>query len=121
MTEQPGQSRSEANEGDALDEVLFLARAESRVNTVNSLLESGAASRRKLQARLDVSRTTLSRALQSLTDRGWVEKTGSACRLTRIGQLVVTEFTDMLRRWRESKPARSSSAGSQSTSKPPTC
>lgn len=78
------------------DQVLFLARAESRVRIVEHLVESGAATQRELRAELDASRTTVSRALQSLAERGWVDSERRTYRLTRAGEIIASEFTGLL-------------------------
>lgn len=75
-----------------LDHVLFLARAESRVRVMEVLRESGAATQRDLRTELDAARTTISRALQSLSERGWVEKSDSAYQLTSTGRILAVEF-----------------------------
>lgn len=79
-----------------LDQILFLARAESRVRILECLLSSGAASQRELRAELDASRTTVSRSLRSLEDREWVVHEEDGYRLTRVGQIVASEFVDTL-------------------------
>ena len=79
-----------------LDRVLFLARAESRVEILELLVDSNAATQRQLRARADASRTTVSRSLQSLTERGWVENSEGEYRLTRAGELIATSFLELL-------------------------
>ena len=79
-----------------LDQILFLARAESRVRVIELLVESGPATQREIRTRLDVSRTTVSRSLQSLQNRGWVEKSDGAYRLSRAGRIVAAEFGRLL-------------------------
>lgn len=74
------------------EQILFLARAESRVRVVEALAETEAATQRELRDRLDASRTTVSRALQSLEENGWVEKSDGAYRLTRAGEIITAEF-----------------------------
>ena len=78
------------------EQVLFLARAESRVQIVEHLIESGPATQRKLRTEFDASRTTVSRSLQSLTEKGWVEKSQNEYRLTRAGRVIAQEFMGML-------------------------
>ncbi|WP_255152457.1 helix-turn-helix transcriptional regulator [Halorarius halobius] len=78
------------------EQVLFLARAESRVRIMDALAEAESVTNRQLRDRLDASRTTVSRALRSLAERGWVEKSDGAYRLTRAGQHVATAFDRLL-------------------------
>ena len=86
----------EADGTEPRDQILFLARAESRVRVVELLVESGPATQREIRAQLDASRTTISRSLQSLTDRGWVERSDGAYRLTRAGRIIAAEFGQLL-------------------------
>jgi predicted transcriptional regulator len=81
---------------DPLDQIRFLARAESRVHIVERLLESGAATQRELRTQLDASRTTIARSLRSLEERGWVTNDGDGYRLTRIGAAIGGEFSGVL-------------------------
>lgn len=78
------------------EHLLFLARAESRVRILEALRESESATQLELRTRLDASRTTVSRALKSLTEQGWVERSDGAYRLTRSGALIAAEFTRLL-------------------------
>lgn len=84
------------DERGALETIRFLARAESRVRIMERLAESGAATQRDLRGKLDASRTTVARSLQSLSDRGWVETDDGAYRLTRSGASIIEAFSEML-------------------------
>lgn len=79
-----------------LGRIRFLARAESRVRIVESLLESSPASSRELRDHLDASRTTVSRAVRSLEEQGWVTRGDGAYRLTPVGQVIAREFLALL-------------------------
>ena len=83
---------------DPREQVLYLARANSRVQVVEQLVESGTATQQELRTHLDASRTTVSRALQSLSERNWVERRDTGYRLTTLGRVVANEFTGMLNR-----------------------
>jgi predicted transcriptional regulator len=78
------------------ERVLFLARAQSRAGIVETLAATGSATQRQLRERLNASRTTVSRALQSLTDRGWVEEANGEYRLTRSGDHIAVAFDRLL-------------------------
>lgn len=78
------------------EQIVFLTRAESRVRIVETLNESGPATQRELRGRLDASRTTVSRALQSLSERGWVERSDGEYSLTRTGAILATELGRVL-------------------------
>lgn len=79
-----------------LNQLLFLVRAESRVRIIEHLVKSGPATQRELRTHLDASRTTISRSLQSLVNRSWVEESDGAYRLSRAGQIIAAEFARML-------------------------
>jgi predicted transcriptional regulator len=82
--------------GSAREQVLFLARAESRVRIIEVLGASDSATQQELRAQVDTSRTTVSRALQSLTEAGWVERFDGGYRLTRTGEILAGEFGRLL-------------------------
>jgi predicted transcriptional regulator len=84
------------NDPTPLEQVRFLARADSRVDVLAALAEDGPASQRTLRDDLDVSRTTVARALQSLADADWVAAEDGAYHLTPAGRIVVSEFTGLL-------------------------
>jgi predicted transcriptional regulator len=79
-----------------LDEIVFLARAESRVRILEYLLASDSATQGELRTRLEASRTTISRALQSLTVKGWIETSDGQYHLTRSGELIAAAFSDLI-------------------------
>jgi predicted transcriptional regulator len=84
------------NDPAPLEQVRFLTRADSRVDVLAALAEDGPATQRTLRADLDVSRTTVARALQSLADADWVATEDGAYHLTPAGRIVVAEFTGLL-------------------------
>jgi len=87
---------AETSRHDAVERVQFLARATSRVRVVEHLLAAGPSGRGELRQELGASRTTVSRALQSLAEAGWVEADGRTYRLTRAGELVGEAFINCL-------------------------
>jgi predicted transcriptional regulator len=82
--------------GDPLDEILFLARAESRVRIMEHLSVAESATQRELRTQLDISRTTVARSLRSLEDNSWVENDGDTYRLTQAGSIIAEEFSQLL-------------------------
>lgn len=60
---------------------------------MEGLLEAESATQRDLRTRLGASRTTVSRSLSSLVERGWIERTDGAYRLTHAGRVVAEEFS----------------------------
>ncbi|MFB6139767.1 MAG: helix-turn-helix transcriptional regulator [Halosimplex sp.] len=81
---------------DPVEQVAFLARSETRVRVLERLHDCGPASQRDLRDRVDASRSTLSRALAALEERGWVEQSGGAYELTPKGGVVAEEFLGLL-------------------------
>ena len=79
-----------------LDDIEFLAASENRVRVLTYLRET-AASRQELHEETGVSRSTLSRCLSGLHDRGWITQSGSRCEITPLGRFFVDEFTELLR------------------------
>lgn len=78
------------------EQVLFLVRAQSRLQVVEALSAGESQTKRQLREQVEASRTTVSRALQSLSDRGWVEETNGEYQLTRAGQHIATAITRLL-------------------------
>lgn len=78
------------------DRILFLARAQSRVQILEHLMTVESATQHELRTNLEASRTTISRALNSLTDEGWVAQSDGAYQLTPVGRIVATAFADLL-------------------------
>lgn len=79
-----------------LEKVRFLAGATSRVRVMEYLAGSGPADQPELRANVAGSRTTISRALRSLEDEGWVATEDNTYRLTHTGSVVADEFADLL-------------------------
>lgn len=79
-----------------LEAVLFLARAESRVRILEHLIAADSATQSELRTQLAASRTTISRSLQSLMNKGWVDKSGDEYQLTRAGALISEAFGELL-------------------------
>ena len=79
-----------------LDDIEFLAASENRVRVLTYLRET-AASRQELHEGTGVSRSTLSRCLSGLQERGWITQSGSRCEITPLGKCFVDEFTELLR------------------------
>ena len=70
---------------DALDIVRFIIRSDTRVAALKRLFDDGAMTRRTLRNELDASRSTVTRTLNALEDRNWIEKQGRTYRLTPLG------------------------------------
>lgn len=96
MTDQQNSALSGDEETTPLDQILFLARAESRVLIIQHLVEWGPTTQRDLRDQLDASRTTVARSLRSLADEGWVKSNDGTYQLTKTGEVIATEFSSML-------------------------
>jgi len=81
---------------EAIDSVSFLSRAESRVCLMESLLENEPLDQRALQERLEYSRSTITRSLDSLAEVSWVTATSEGYQLTPVGRLVISDFRELL-------------------------
>lgn len=84
---------------DESDYLEFLARTPTRRAVLFALRGNGWTTHAQLRQRTDASRTTVSRTLDALVSRGWIESAGPEYRLTRLGAFVcatVEEFLDRL-------------------------
>lgn len=80
----------------AVEAIQFLTRADSRLAIMRALAVSDETTQRELQTALDASRTTVSRALRSLQDRGWIEAFPAGYRLTTTGELIASAVSELL-------------------------
>lgn len=76
---------------DALEAIQFLANSTNRVRVLEALTEEPT-SRRELQSSTGVSRSTVSRTLDSCESRGWVESEGSRYWITPLGEQMISAF-----------------------------
>ena len=77
-----------------IDRIRFLSRASSRVRILEFLAESTAVTERELRAELSLSRSTVSRGLDSLAEAGWVDDRSAGVELTPTGRLVIEAFSE---------------------------
>lgn len=75
-----------------IDQISFLARAESRVRIMEFLTESTSVTERELRDQLSLSRSTVARSVDSLAEVGWVSDRSTEVRLTPVGRLVIGAF-----------------------------
>lgn len=80
---------------DPIEHVAFVARSEHRLRVLEHLLESGSTTRYEFRDRIDASRSTVTRSLSALEDRGWITKSGNAYELTAAGQIVTDRFLSL--------------------------
>lgn len=79
----------------SLDDLEFLARAETRVRAIQLLAENSY-NRDELIDRLGISRATLSRLLRQFEDRDWVKKDSDGYTTTRFGSALAQDVTRLL-------------------------
>jgi len=77
---------------DSIEQISYLARAESRVRVLHRLSTAEPVDRRELCASLSLSRSAVVRAVDSLEERGWVAVDSDGVRLTPVGSLIIEEF-----------------------------
>ncbi len=76
--------------------VEFLARTHTRVRILDVLRDADGMTRNEFRERLDASRTTIQRNLETLTDRGILRQPGREYVLTAHGTHLATEFLTLL-------------------------
>lgn len=81
---------------DALDDVRFVSQSPVRVRFMLALTEDGPMNRCDLRASVDASRTTVSRNLEALVERGWVEEVNGEYRTTPGGELLTSALERLL-------------------------
>lgn len=88
MNERPERS-------ERIEEIEFVARSTNRVRILETLSERERATREDLREALAASRTTVSRNLDALRERGWVRQTDREYALTPGTEAVVDRFLDL--------------------------
>lgn len=78
-----------------IDDIAFLARSETRVGILRAM-KVHPRDRRDLATATDTPRSTLSRTLSELEERGWIERDGQLYELTTAGTLVIEQFVPLL-------------------------
>lgn len=78
-----------------IDDIAFLARSETRVRSMRAIDEHPR-DRRDLARATDTPRSTLSRTLSELEERGWIERNGQLYELTTAGTLLIEQFVPLL-------------------------
>lgn len=93
---------------DAIEEIAFLARSPVRVRALYVLQRRPCVGKRELREQLDGVRTTVTRNLNALEDRGWIEYTSEGYTITSCGRMIADELidlTDQVSRAVELRPA----------------
>lgn len=74
-----------------LREIQFLANSANRIRALDAL-RTGTKTRRDLQEKTGIPRSTVARILDDAESRGWVSSEGSQYRTTAFGEAMVSEF-----------------------------
>jgi predicted transcriptional regulator len=82
---------------DAIEYLEFLGRSRCRVIILASLREDGPLHRRDFDELLDVARTTLTRNLDALIERGLVRRENRTYRLTPVGGVISSELVNFVK------------------------
>lgn len=75
-----------------IEHVEFLSRSEHRVAVLRHLRESGPTTKREFREELAASRSTVTRSLSALEERGWIASNSDEYRLTAAGREVTDRF-----------------------------
>lgn len=81
---------------DAAEAVGRLTRSRNRMQLLAELRDGEPRHRDALREASDVSRTTLTRNLESLEEQGWIRSDGRTYRITPCGELVAEAVLDLL-------------------------
>lgn len=79
----------------AFDQITFLADSPSRLAVLETL-QAGPRERNELQEAVGVSRSTINRILEGLSERGWIVRDRRQYRITSSGRNVAAQFTTLL-------------------------
>lgn len=85
-----------ADDSASIDHIAFLARSKARVELLEELLERESVERHECREAVDASRSTVSRTLDALEERGWVACDGRQYELTATGSVVAESFLDLV-------------------------
>lgn len=83
--------------GDVVAELQFLSQSENRMKALDVLSSAEPVLRNELEIQLDVSRRTVNRIVNTLTDEGYVLDTPDGLTLTPVGALVADCLDSFLR------------------------
>ncbi|QAU13584.1 ArsR family transcriptional regulator [Halorubrum sp. BOL3-1] len=72
--------------------IAFLTRSPVRVRVLHALHRNGPVEKRELRDLVDGVRTTVTRNLTALEDRGWIEDTPEGYEITGCGRMIVEEL-----------------------------
>jgi len=82
-------------DGSTVEEIAFLSGSRTRFHALRALREADSLTKGELRDRFDASRTTVSRNLEALCERGLVAEIGTDYTLTRAGEVIATDLLDL--------------------------
>lgn len=82
---------------DVIENIEFLARSPNRVQILETLAEVGHAEKDELRTTVEADRTTVTRNLSALEDRGWIRTVNPTCTITPAGRDLVEDFQALVR------------------------
>lgn len=80
---------------DVAEVIRFLAQSDNRVAVLQVLQSGGRLDRYAIEERVDASRRTVIRTIDSLREQGYVVETGDGYRLTALGSVVVEVYDSL--------------------------
>lgn len=80
---------------DPIEHIEFLSRSQHRVAILRILCRSGPTTQREFRDQLSASRSTVTRALSALEERGWIVPNSGTYQLTAAGREVTEAFLDL--------------------------
>lgn len=81
---------------DVFEDLEFLARSPNRIQILEVLSEACRAEKDEIQAAIEGTRTTLTRNLDALEERGLIQTNNPECTITPSGQALVEDFLNLV-------------------------
>lgn len=81
---------------DVSDTLSFLSQSQNRAEVLTLVYEETGCNRYEIEEQVDASRRTVIRALDALTDRGYIEKRGQVYRTTSFGSFIAEAYQEFV-------------------------
>lgn len=81
---------------DVSDTLAFLSQSENRAEVLTLVYEENGCNRYEIENQVDASRRTVLRALDALTDRGYIDKRDKVYRTTSFGSFIAETYQDFV-------------------------
>ncbi|WP_267643238.1 helix-turn-helix transcriptional regulator [Haloarchaeobius amylolyticus] len=79
----------------AIEEISFVARSTNRVRILETVHDLDGATREDLRTELSVARTTVTRNVETLLEKGWLQQENGEYTVTPGGEAVIERFLDL--------------------------